>query len=566
SEEEELLPFELNAIVKDNNKSDKFNDFDIQISITPTTANWEFELSYNSDILNNNVVRSISNYFNVILSYLSLADKKTALLDDIPSTYNPDYLLALGSGLNYTVPFEFAHQAFEQTALNEPDRLAIEHENMSLTYGELNQKSQNLCQKLIKRGVSVGDYVGIYTVRSIEMVVAMFAVLKAGAAFMIIDAGLPSSRKMYMLEVSKCKTVLVHPEVEFDSKITMDAIDFIPISLTERFDDTFIGKVDGTSGNNPSYVIFTSGSTGKPKGVVASHSSLSNFIYSPVVCKPFKKGYKVAQSASIGFDMCIMEMFFALSNSCSLILRSEKNYYAALSKADAIAITPTGLDTMNPEDFKNIKVILVGGEYCSQKIADKWSSQTKLFNMYGPSEVTVASSGTQLFKGDEVSIGYPLPNTVQYIVDKNLKLVPHGVAGELLIGGSGVALGYLNMPDLTKEKFIPDFFAKDGSRLYKTGDICRWGDNGEIQYLGRNDDMVKVKGYRIELNEVSGVVSNFVDVENCVVQVKDGNLVAYITPKDVNIELIREFVSSSLAHYMCPAAYVTLDVFPTTAN
>ncbi|KAJ3205296.1 hypothetical protein HK099_000867, partial [Clydaea vesicula] len=488
------------------------------------------------------------------------------MLKELPSTFESNKLLSFGRGPVCISAFELAHESFERNAIRNPERIAVEHEGKSITYGELNKIAQSLSYKLVSEGVTVGDFVGIHTMRSIEMIVGIFGVLKAGAAYMIIDASLPKSRIEYILDISKCKAVLVHHKVGIDINNQENNLKTVLLDLSTPNEIKTPLTIMKPQGSDPAYVVFTSGSTGKPKGVVISHRSLTQYCN----CSPNElhctEGDIVAQTCSIGFDMCVTEVFITLSNSSTLVLREDTDFYSAARKANIIAITPTGLGNMNPEDYKHIKFISVGGEHCTQKLADKWASKTYLFNGYGPSEVTVTSSGVRLIEGKEVTIGYPLSNTMQYIVDKDLQLVPFGVAGELLIGGSGVALGYLNRPDLTAEKFIPNHFENDGSKMYKTGDICRWLKNGELQLLGRKDEMVKVKGYRIELDEVSATIAKCDGVSQVVTLVQDDNLVAYVTPETINVNILRESVSNVLPHYMCPAAYVFLDKFPLTTN
>ncbi|KAJ3201890.1 hypothetical protein HK099_002064, partial [Clydaea vesicula] len=450
-------------------------------------------------------------------------------------------------------------------AITDPELVAVEHQGSSITYRELNEKSNKIAYKLASKGVNIGDYIGILTNRSIEMIIGIFGVLKAGAAYMIMDAKLPKSRMEYMLDVSKCKIVLVHPSVESEFSEYSHKIDLLSMS-TFDFQDSIKKNeiVQKPTGNDPAYIVFTSGSTGKPKGVLISHGSLCNTILPQPNLVHVKKGERCGQFLNIAFDASIAEIFCTLSVGGTLVLCPE-NILEMPNNLESLVITPTGLSLLKPNDFPYLKNVVVGGEAITSSLAKTWS-HLNLWMSYGPSECTICCAEGKLEDINKVTAGKPTPNTFHYIVDKNMNLVPRGIAGELVIGGKGVGMGYVNRPDLTAERFIANHFANDGSKMYRTGDICRWTEEGEIKILGRDDEMVKVKGYRIELSEVSGVVSNFAKVENCVVQVKDGNLIAYVTPKDIKIELLREFVSNSLAHYMCPVAYVTLEQFPTTAN
>ncbi|KAI8892198.1 hypothetical protein BC833DRAFT_533224, partial [Globomyces pollinis-pini] len=245
-------------------------------------------------------------------------------------------------------------------------------------------------------------------------------------------------------------------------------------------------------GDSPAYVVFTSGSTGIPKGVIVKHFASNNVIEQYQTIFGLKNTDRIGQNASIGFDVAVSEIFLALSSKCTLVLRDESDYFANLKKVNIAFLTPTGLEKLNPHDFDNLHKVVLAGEKCNESLIYKWTN-VQLINAYGPTETTQGSSFTILSPKLPITIGKPLKNTVQYIMDKELQLVPVGVPGELVIGGVGVALGYLNRPDLTAEKFIDNHFLNDGSKMYRTGDICKWTEDGNIQILGRSDDMVKVK-------------------------------------------------------------------------
>ncbi|KAJ3316335.1 hypothetical protein HDV06_003809, partial [Boothiomyces sp. JEL0866] len=410
------------------------------------------------------------------------------------------------------VPFVRAHDAFELHAEQDPECSAVEHEDKQITYGELNRRAECVAAGLVKRGVQVGNFVAIVTKRSIEMIIAILGIVKAGGAYVLIDMDLPFSRIEYILETANCHTVLCHPEIPLELEIQLPQDKILSIT-DERLQVVANYAKPSISGSDPVYAVFTSGSTGKPKGVVIRHSSLNNYSSQEPNILHAKKGDKIAQNASIGFDMAVGEIFATISKGATLVLREEADYSAALKKVNTSRFTPTALRKLDPADFPNLTTICPGGEPFTEALLAKWH-HINLYNCYGPSETTINSSFTRLRAGDQITIGKPMANTVQYIVDKKLNLVPIGVPGELLIGGAGVALGYLNRPDLTAEKFIPNHFLNDGSRMYRTGDMCKWTLDGKIQILGRMDDMVKVKGYRIELDEVNAAVISHAQVKS----------------------------------------------------
>jgi non-ribosomal peptide synthetase component F len=266
------------------------------------------------------------------------------------------------------------------------------------------------------------------------------------------------------------------------------------------------------------------------------------------------------------FDTSLALIFCSLSSHATLVLRDEHDFTKAIAKSNVIDIPPAALAKLNPEAFPLLKTVVLGGEVCPNVLVKKWEKFVTLVNAYGPSEVTVTSSSGIVTSGKPITIGKPMANTYQYILDKNSALVPIGVPGELVIGGAGVSVGYINRPELTAERFIDNHFLNDGSKMYRTGDLCKWTDDGEIMYLGRMDDMVKLKGYRIELDEVSAAVSRHKGVESAAVIVKDELLVAYYSPSSIDADKVRNTVIEILPHYMVPAVFVPIDEMPVNNN
>ncbi|KAI8894442.1 non-ribosomal peptide synthetase modules-like protein [Globomyces pollinis-pini] len=487
--------------------------------------------------------------------------KQNSLRDFICSSI-PDSELSLldqlGRGESYVVPYECGHDAFINLAENYPDFIAVEDGFESITYGELNRLSDDVARSLIADGTKVGDYIGIVTKRSIPMIINIFGVLKSGAAYVPIDSTIPTERIRYMLEMAKCKFILVHEELK-ELQILLGGYKVKPNSSKSPV-------MSRVAKNDPAIVVFTSGSTGKPKGIVISHCSLSSYAYADPNELFSKPNWRVAQMSSISFDMCITEIFTTLSTLGTLVLRKSDDFFSVLKTVDATVLTPSALIKMEPMDFPNLKVIVIGGEACPQSVCDKWAGVVRLYNCYGPSETSMSSSMGQLLPNCNIHIGKPIKNTLHYIVDKFLQLVPFGVTGELVIGGAGVSLGYINQPQLTEEKFLINYFENDGSKMYRTGDVCRWTEDGNLQIMGRLDDMVKVKGYRIELNEVSAMISTYKEVEYATVILKDEMLLAFVTPKQVNSKDLHQHLSKILPIFMLPSKYIMLDTLPMNQN
>ncbi|KAI8891637.1 hypothetical protein BC833DRAFT_533803, partial [Globomyces pollinis-pini] len=399
-------------------------------------------------------------------------------------------LLEYGQGSSIEANHNSAHSAFENIALRDPEALAVIQGNRRYSYGEIDHKANCLASKLASLGVAVGDYVAVFTLRSVEMVIGYMAVLKAGGAIIPIDSRLPEERVRYILEISKCKIILTHPDLSMTDGIASLSLRCIPLPGEH---DTEYFKKPIILLNSPAAAIFTSGSTGKPKGVVIGHKNLTYLSTTDYGLLPKHKGFTLAQVASISFDVGVGDVFYTLSNQGCLILpKHESDILSVIHDIDCVQITPTALNKISPLQAQSIGRIILLGEPISKTIVDTWMPFTTVFNAYGPTE-TYISSFKKITSVENLTVGKPLPNTVQYIVDKNLQLVPIGVPGELIIGGIGVALGYLNQPELTAERFIPNHFLNDGSKMYRTGDVCKWTEDGDIQILGRLDDMVKVK-------------------------------------------------------------------------
>ncbi|KAJ2985103.1 hypothetical protein HDV02_000771, partial [Globomyces sp. JEL0801] len=322
-----------------------------------------------------------------------------------------------GNGVLINIPYECAQEGFEIIAKSEPNRIAVEHYGVQLTYGELNSKSNQVANNLRLRGLNSG-FIGIVTMRSVEMIIAILGVLKAGAAYVPIDSEMPVDRIQYILDTANCETILVHPNTPVDTLKLLDRSKAIDITCSYASSDD-VKRV--SKGTDPAYAVFTSGSTGKPKGVVVSHQALSNFIYPEPNLLHVGPGDRVSQLVSISFDMCVADIFCTLSKKGTLILR-ENDFFESIRKSTIIHTTPTALSYMEPIDFPTLKTIILGGEPCKKILLDKWCDRVTMYNAYGPTEVTITSAYGELKKTKTITVGKPIPNTKQYIVDRNLQL------------------------------------------------------------------------------------------------------------------------------------------------
>ncbi|KAI8893334.1 hypothetical protein BC833DRAFT_544737, partial [Globomyces pollinis-pini] len=486
-------------------KSSSWNTviFPLEVIVTPSETDISMNIEYRKDKIDLQTMLRIQKVYQKHIETI-LKDDSFGLIvekDSLLSTEEISRLLKYGKGPAISLEFKCAHYAFEHYAKCYPELIAIEKGSQKMTYQELNEKSNMIASNLSERGVNVGDFVGLLAVRSIEMICGLIGILKVGAGYIPLDAALPNDRINYILDVVGCNNILYHAEVPEDTLNSMS--DKQLISLEAAIDNSQQNyKITEIPPNSTAFVVFTSGSTGKPKGVNVSHQCITNYSLTNLPAMvPNLNQKRWASVFSVGFDMFSGEIISVLSNGGILCL-PHQDIFEMVKTVDYLYSTPTFLSMLDPSNYENLKTILTAGEPMPPSLANVWFRKTVLINSYGPCETTVVSSFSKV-ESQSYTIGRPLPNTVQYILDKNMNLVPLGVAGELVIGGLGVTLGYINQPNLTSVKFITDHFANDGTKMYRTGDICRWTEDGELQILGREDDMVKVKGYRIELNEVS---------------------------------------------------------------
>lgn len=488
------------------------------------------------------------------------------------------------------------HQLFEEQVEKTPDALAVVYENQQLTYQQLNQRANQLAHHLQRLGVKANVPVGICIERSPEAAIAILGTLKAGGACVPLDPNYPPERLAFMLNDSRTPVVLT--QKRWKSLLHGDLAHHF-IALDEEWDE--IAKESDTNlqveveAHYLAYIIYTSGSTGTPKGTLVPHRSLTNLIEHHQA--KMATGVGVLQFASQNFDVSYHEMFAAwgLGGTLYMIPEDERKDLEKLiqllaKEPIAKVILPVTLWQQLAEIygdqehlFKNIREAIACGEQLqiAQPMIElfKRLENCTLYNFYGPTEADLVTSYTFSKQPDEwpiyPPIGKPAVNVQVYLLDRNRQSVPIGVPGELYISGDGLARGYLNRPDLTSEKFIPNPFSNDAnSRLYKTGDLARYLPDGNIEFLGRIDDLVKVRGFRVELGEVEAVLSKHPQINQAVAKVcgesaREKYLVAYFVPiqgQTVTIEQLRTFLTEQLPDYMIPSAFVQMESFPLTPN
>ncbi|SHE79580.1 fengycin family lipopeptide synthetase D [Seinonella peptonophila] len=465
-------------------------------------------------------------------------------------------------------------QLFEKQVQKTPNQTAIVYQSHSLTYQELQQKVNQLARRLQQLRLQKGQTVGLMVDRSLELVIGLLAVMKAGGVYVPIDPEYPTERIQYLLHDSGSKYLLTKGTLPKEISYTGQVV---------HLDDD--GWLEESIGNLPTinqpddiaYVIYTSGSTGQPKGVMIQHHSVVNLTLIAETLQIDARS-RVLQFASAGFDASIWEMIPTLVSGATLyvedkeILSTKLLDYLNKNEISTVTLPPTVLGAWEPAALPKLKTVVSAGEACSLELATKWGKGRKFINAYGPTETTVCASLLEWNSSlGEVTIGQPIHNTKIYIVNHGGQLQPIGVPGELCVSGSGLAEGYLNQPALTAEKFVPNPFL-DGEKMYKTGDMARWLPDGTIEYLGRIDDQVKIRGHRIELGEIEAKLAEYPTIIEAVVvpqfvHADELTLTAYIVAKeDWTVQELRTSLLTVLPKYMIPTYFVGLDALPLTPN
>ncbi len=470
------------------------------------------------------------------------------------------------------------YEMFEEQVRRAPEEVAIVFGEERVTYGELNKRANQLARHL---GIEVGEMVALCMDRSVEMVVGLLAVLKAGGVYVRLSPLFPDERLEFMLEDTGAKVLLKHWELgerfrNFKGRV-------IEVAECFKGEDENLGKMTGV--DDLACVIYTSGSTGKPKGVLIERGGMINVFTSVSEILGMRPRDKLLAITTVAFDIAGFELFAPLVTGGQVVLVPrevsrdilELARYMGEIEPTVMSATPAtwrGLLESGWEGDRHLTA-LSSGEKLGDGLAQKLLKKCKgLWNLYGPTETTIWSTVYKVEKGKKVTIGHPLPRTKIYIVDQNLHVVPPGEEGEILIAGIGVARGYLNRPELTAKSFIENPFTKDKryARVYRTGDLGRLLPDGNIEYLGRRDEQVKIRGFRVELGEIEYALRRNPKIKNSVVIARDGRLIAYLTLKKPQEEVgtiiaaLREELGAILPDYMIPNAFVFLEHFPLTPS
>ncbi|MFA6308744.1 MAG: amino acid adenylation domain-containing protein [Clostridia bacterium] len=468
------------------------------------------------------------------------------------------------------------HELFEEQAKKNPNKTAVVFNSESLTYKELNEKANQLARILRDRGIGPDSIVAIMIDRSIEMIIGILSVLKAGGAYLPIDSEYPFERKKYLLDDSSAKILLSQSNI-FDPELFKENVILIDKINTET--EKKENLLNKCSSDDLAYLIYTSGSTGKPKGVMVEHRGISNLkTFFSQKLKISEKD-RIIQFASSSFDASVWEIFMSLLLGATLyipsheVIRSTAKFedYLNTNSITIATLPPTYLTHLKPERVNTLRKLVTAGSSISKELLNLWREKTEYINAYGPTETTICATiweSRYSNKNDNaVPIGKPINNTKIYILDKNSDLVPIGAEGELCVSGDTLARGYINKEDLTNEKFVDNPFL-DNMKMYRTGDLARWLPNGDIEFLGRIDNQIKLRGFRIELDEIENHLSSYGPIKESIVVAKDDKnnekyiCGYYVSDKQISSNDIRQYLLKKLPSFMVPAFFVQLDKMP----
>jgi len=562
---------------------------DLLLQLYDTPDGIVARFTYNTDLFDAVTIHRMQGHYHTLLQgIVANPDQRLSTLPLLTEAERHQLLVEWNSTHEDYPKDSCIHQLFETKVGRTPDSIAVVFEEQRLTYNQLNARANQLSHYLQKLGVGPDVLVGICVERSLEMVVGLLGILKAGGAYVPLDPAYPPERISFMLKEAKVPVLLTQHRLVTSLPKGSARVVCLDTDWHEIEKENIENPVSKVKSVDLAYVIYTSGSTGKPKGVQIPHRAVVNFLTSMSHKPGMTDGDRLLAVTTLSFDIAGLEIYLPLSIGASVeIVRREVSSDGNLllsklasSGATVLQATPATwriLLEAGWEGSRDLKV-LCGGEAMPRELAGELLKRaSSVWNMYGPTETTIWSTTSQIAAGDgPITVGRPIANTDVYVLDSQLQLVPVGVPGELYIGGDGVARGYLDRPDLTTEKFIPNPFRERGrgARLYRTGDLARFRTNGELECLGRIDNQVKVRGFRIELGEIESVLDKYPGVKQSVVVAQedipgDKRLVAYVAVhqgRSLGAEVLREFLKRSLPDYMLPSQFEFLEALPLTPN
>ncbi|MBD2816404.1 amino acid adenylation domain-containing protein, partial [Xenorhabdus sp. Flor] len=571
--------------------------FDLLLLLTETDAGLTGGLEYAADLFDCATVERMVGYLtNILTAMVADETQRLATLPMLPETERQQLLVEFNATKADFPQDALIHQLVETQVARTPDATAVVCGEQSLSYEELNCRANRLAHHLIAQGIQPDDRVAICVERNLDMVVGLLAILKAGGAYVPLDPAYPSERLAYMLEDAKPIALLTQATLvkKLNTLVPAVILDDQEAFLTSQPTHNPDVQALGLTSRHLAYVIYTSGSTGQPKGVAITHCNTMNFLtWAQRTFSPEELAHTLF-ATSLNFDLAVYECFAPLISGGTVHLVSDVlSLVTTEHSVSLINTVPSAIAHLLEVNAvpMTIQTVNLAGEALKPHVVEHLftrSSVQNVCNLYGPSETTTYSTWTRMNRtaGFVSHIGRPIANTQIYILDRHGQPAPLGVTGEIHIAGAGVARGYLNRPELTAERFLPDPFSPlPDARMYKTGDLGRWLPDGNLEYLGRNDFQIKLRGFRIEPGEIEARLMQCHGVREAVVLARDyisdeenishenvageKRLVAYVRPLE-GIELtpacLRQQLARHLAEYMLPSAFVILDAFPLTPN
>jgi len=539
--------------------------FDLTLEVEERGKGFAASLEFNTDLFDGATIDRLLGHFRALLEAVLAAPEGRVAELSLLSAVERRQIVVEWNATGRELPEGFVHEWIAAQAKRSPQAVAVACGSESLTYEELDRRANGLAWRLRRLGIGPEMRVGIALERSIEMVVGVLGVLKAGGAYVPLDPSYPAERLAFMREDARLNVLLSGGDPPEESAEAPES---------------------GVGPQNAAYVIYTSGSTGRPKGVQIPHGALANFLTSMAGKPGLGADDRLLAVTSLSFDIAGLELYLPLTVGGRIVLANREDTadgrrlqaLIAESGITVLQATPATWRLLLESGWQGGEGLkaLCGGEALSPVLAAALRQRvSSLWNVYGPTETTVWSTVEEIRSDGPILIGRPIANTEAYVVDGENQPVPVGVPGELLLGGAGLARGYLDRPELTAEKFVPNPFGDSGSRLYRTGDLARWRVAGVLECLGRIDHQVKVRGFRIELGEIEATLRRHPQVGEAVLVARgepgEQNLVAYVAAQEgaggaPEVDELRSFLSAKLPAYMVPWAFVVLPALPLTAN
>jgi len=579
------LEFPGLAVEVDSNPKAAVN-FDLFLNVVESSDGLLMDCDYNSDLFDHETVgRWLAHYETLLKGLAADAARPVDLLPLLDDAERQQLLVEWNSTAGEYPRTKCVHQLIEEQAARTPNAVAVTFENQPLTYEELDRRANQLAHHLIGLGVKPGALVGISVERSLEMMVGLLGIWKAGAAYLPLDPAYPRERLAFILSETSPSVLLSQAKLVAGLPVAGTRVVCLDRDWNAIAREAQTAPHAATNSHGVAYTIYTSGSTGKPKGVEVTHRNVVNLLCSMREQPGLGSNGRLLAVTTLSFDIAGLELFLPLITGAQVIMASRETAMdgrlllklLAASGATVMQATPSTWRLLLEIGWKGTPglKILCGGEALPRDLADQLVPCGEVWNMYGPTETTIWSATSRVEAGNgPVMLGPPIRNTQFYVLDKNAQPLPIGVPGELFIGGDGVARGYYKRPELTAERFVADpFRAGADARMYRTGDLVRYRADGRLEFLGRLDNQVKVRGFRIELGEIESVLARHPRVRESVVVAREDatgkRLVAYLVADDSqkpSPEDLRNWIGQSLPEYMVPSLFVTLASLPHTPN